>query len=324
MTVKGADLSHWNVFPKLTGFDFVILKATQSSTFLDPTLADRRTAVRKANKVLGLYMFVVPSLRPDLQVEWFARHADVQPGDIVALDFEDDDNWERYSRLTLAVLARDTMNLLMQKFPDNRVVLYCNRDTWTTIVKPYSVPLGDGLWIASPQSAPPMPWTFWQYGQSGIDLNYGNFTDVDQLRQWAQKEDDMGSWNDELTVEAPSSRWREPGKPAYTETHSAAFILGDAYFYSSGAFWNTEQLKATNAAVLAAVAEGDLDADRIMERVDTTLRESVQAGIAQQVLPAIRDAVAAVLGDDKAEVADAIVRELIERLQAKGSPSPSA
>jgi hypothetical protein len=117
-------------------------------------------------------------------VSWFQTVAAIQPGDIVALDFENDGTWGQFSNQALAGMATQTMQLLLAAYPRNRVVLYCNLSTFNNIIVPYSVPLGDGLWIAEPSGTPIIDWMFWQYGQSGVDLDQGNFNSPHDLTVW--------------------------------------------------------------------------------------------------------------------------------------------
>lgn len=65
----------------------------------------------------------------------------------------------------------------------------------------------------------------------------------------------------------------------------------------------------------AAVADGDLDPDAVLARVDTAVRESTEQTITNVVLPALRAVLDDVFDDDNAEQAEAIVTELAERLR---------
>lgn len=186
MTVVGIDTSSWNMFPTSLGCDFVFNKATQGTTYVDPTYPSRHLVVRSNGKIFGAYHFMETGPTPAQQVSWFASHANIQPGDIVALDFEDDGSWGSMSATQVANIGVGIMAGFRAVYPNNRVVLYCNQSVYETIVVPYRVPLLDGLWIADYNTAPPiMPYVFWQYSSSGIDSDRGQFATAADLAYWA-------------------------------------------------------------------------------------------------------------------------------------------
>lgn len=185
MTTYGVDISSNNDMPSLDGLDFVWIKATEGATYADPPYGGRRTFAKQAGLVVGAYLFYRTESTPQSQVSQFFSYAAIQPGDLVALDFENDSTWGQYSAQALANMAITTMQLLSAAYPYNRVVLYCNQDTYRRIIVPYTVPTGDGVWIAEPSGTPSIDWVFWQYGQNVVDLDYGNFDSKARLVQWA-------------------------------------------------------------------------------------------------------------------------------------------
>lgn len=185
MTVEGIDISNNNPEQDYSRYDFVFLKATEGETYTDATYANRHAAVRSAGKIAGAYLFYRTASSPAAHVGQFHTVAAIQPGDIIALDFENDETWGQYSNQSLAGMATQTMNLLLSAYTQNRVVLYCNLSTYHNIIVPYNVPVGDGLWIAEPSGTPTNQWVFWQYAQSGVDLDRGNFDSADRLHVWA-------------------------------------------------------------------------------------------------------------------------------------------
>lgn len=191
MTVNGIDISNNNPDQDYSQYDFVFLKATEGETYQDATYSTRHAAVRNAGKVCGAYLFYRTASTPAKHVEWFHSVAAIQPGDIVALDFENDGTWGQYSHQALAGMATQTMQLLLAAYTQNRVVLYCNQDTYNNVIVPYNVGIGDGLWIAAPSNRPTMDWVFWQYGQSGVDLDQGSFDSFDKLHVWVYTKGQM-------------------------------------------------------------------------------------------------------------------------------------
>lgn len=84
----GCDLSHWNTVSDWDALnksvDFIILKVTEGTTYLDPTFNSRKDKI----KVLrGLYHF---SRYGNYQAEadWFLKNVDLKEGDFVCLDAE--------------------------------------------------------------------------------------------------------------------------------------------------------------------------------------------------------------------------------------------
>lgn len=78
------------------------------------------------------------------------------------------------------------------------------------------------------------------------------------------------------------------------------------------------EMRAGQAALAAAIAAEDLDAEALTVRLEAAAREAAAAGAAQAinttVLPALREVLSEALGDDNADQADAIVDRLAERL----------
>lgn len=187
MTVHGIDISHWNPsLVALPAYDFVFLKATQGKTYTDPTFVSRWAYMKEHGKIRGAYHFMSMKDSPDDQVTQFDWVVDIEPGDMIALDFETDQTWQQYANMDIAHMASNIMHQLRAQFPDNRVVLYCNKSDYARFVLPYAIPVMDGLWIAAPSGTANIPYVFWQHAQvNGVDLNQGNFDTVDDLREWA-------------------------------------------------------------------------------------------------------------------------------------------
>jgi GH25 family lysozyme M1 (1,4-beta-N-acetylmuramidase) len=97
----GADISHHqaNFSPteyKKAGEDFVILKATEHTSFIDPTFKARWAACKTANLPRACYHFArTMRSSADTQADFFiktVRAAGWNVHDVWALDFEDDEN----------------------------------------------------------------------------------------------------------------------------------------------------------------------------------------------------------------------------------------
>lgn len=187
MTVNGTDISHWNEHPIIEPYDFVILKCTQGDYQVDSAYHERVNLVRNNGRILGHYHFVDVGINVERQMRKFSDNVDSLPGDIIALDFEDEGHWRLYNKQHIANVGTECMNFLINTYQDCRVLLYCNRSTYTGIVTAFGVPLGDGLWIASPGVEPAWPWVLWQYGNGSVDYDRAIFTDVTAMKRWLHR-----------------------------------------------------------------------------------------------------------------------------------------
>lgn len=199
MTVKGIDIYRRNSVPSLTDVSFIFHKVTQGLFFIDDQYGTRHIKYGKQVPLWGGYHFYSALNPVDSQLNAFIGHANLLPGEVAILDFEDWNNeWSATTPHSLANDANHFMMELKRRLPHNRCLLYCNRWTYTNIIAKYGVSVGDGLWIASPDGTPTMPYLFWQTGAiNGIDMNIANFSTVDAMLRWAGKSvkgsgDEMG------------------------------------------------------------------------------------------------------------------------------------
>jgi peptidoglycan hydrolase-like protein with peptidoglycan-binding domain len=182
MSLFGVDVSSYQPSDfDVSGLAFAFVKATESGSYVNPKYAAQLETARNAGLVVGHYHFAHPG-NVDAQAHHFISACDLQPGEIVAYDWEasgvsqaDRDAWIR---------------TVKDRFPATKVVLYCNRDFWRNIDTESGGP-ADGLWIADP-NAPAgrpnisFPWTFHQYSWTGgIDRNVARFASIGELRAWA-------------------------------------------------------------------------------------------------------------------------------------------
>lgn len=189
MTVYGMDLSHFNTLPdNWASQDFVFTKCTQGLGFVDPTYASRHTLLHDANIVFGAYHFMSTNSDGTNQAHYFLNNANLQHGDIAALDFENDGTWGYTPKSTVVQVALDFLQTVRLVSPTTRILLYCNDSTYTDYVVAYHMPLMDGLWAADYHLTPPNePWLLWQYKNTPYDYDQAAiFPDAAALRAWAQ------------------------------------------------------------------------------------------------------------------------------------------
>jgi len=183
MTVNGIDVASFQSSTySTTGLAFVMVKATEGTSYVNPKHAAQVAHARAAGLVVGHYHFARPGSLT-AQAKYFLKHAAAKAGDILAFDWEDTgvsgtdkDNWIKHVQASAA---------------GHRVVLYCNRDFWLN--RDHTSFAGDGLWIADPDASAGHPrvdhaWTFHQYSSSGgLDRDLGNFASKAALGTWAAK-----------------------------------------------------------------------------------------------------------------------------------------
>jgi lysozyme len=105
MSTRGIDISHWNPVTnwssiRKAGYEFCFLKATQGTTYLDPTYKERKDKVRSSGMLLGAYHFADATV-PVKEADWFLKNVgELKKGEIVVLDYEtyklsDPADWSR-------------------------------------------------------------------------------------------------------------------------------------------------------------------------------------------------------------------------------------
>lgn len=164
------------------GLSFAFIKATEGRSYVNSRLAAQTKTARDAGLVTGFYHFLWPG-NLTAQAEYFLSHAPDRPGDILAVDWEVTGDGTHASNAEKDTFIRKLRALR----PDNRVVLYTNRDYWLNIdTTSYA---GDGLWIADYVSAGKprikAKWLFHQYTSEPHDKNVANFDSKADLKEWA-------------------------------------------------------------------------------------------------------------------------------------------
>lgn len=275
MTVYGGDFSHHNASVP-DGLDFYLFKCTEGDDYADPSYAGN---MDNTHAVKGAYHFFRMGADAGRQVQWFVDHARIQPGDIVALDFEDVsyDAWSNYSHSAIMRKAQDIMTALGAAYPNNRILLYCNRSTWQSYVQS-GLSTGDGLWIADPSQRPDYTgnFLFWQFTDKPYDRDLSDvFADADALRAWAnggahQFDPNTVAVIPPVSLEDDTMVYLEPGTNMHDDVIVAGkerFILGTGYgdhaTVHSIDFWGSNESgwNATKVGVGGHVGEFALNPD---------------------------------------------------------------
>lgn len=169
------DLSHWQPDPidwdvlKACGTVGVILKATQGTTYVDPTWIERAQAAIAAGLKVATYHFLVPGGITDQMAFYIAEQDKVMPpGSRVCLDHEDPD-------VSLDDLE-DAVYWLVTNRPDLQITVYSGHVIKDQLIDCDADFLGEytSLWIAHYASTPTWPehvwsdWSLWQFSDQVI------------------------------------------------------------------------------------------------------------------------------------------------------------
>lgn len=194
MSMKGIDISHWQQGINLTSVtcDFVIIKATQGSKYVDPCFQKFCAQAMSLGKKIGLYHYY-GSGEPEAQAEHFLQTVRSYIGKaVLVLDWEVDQNPDFKKGPALPkrfldyVLAKTGVHPLIYMSKS-----VCREYNWTEVVK------GNyGLWMAQYANKKPTgyqdkPWTdqkglgafngyaIHQYSSAGRLPGYGGSLDLD-------------------------------------------------------------------------------------------------------------------------------------------------
>ncbi|MEV0471001.1 GH25 family lysozyme [Streptomyces prunicolor] len=185
MTIRGIDVSNYQTSSYSTsGYDFVIVKASEGVSYVNPKHAAQVDRARKAGLVVGHYHFVRDGSMK-AQVDYFLKHAEAQKDEILALDWEDPK--------VSSVEKDEFLKYLKSKAGDRKVILYCNVDYWKN--RDTSSYAADGLWIAQYNGKPGKPsieadWLIHQYTSTPepgvhLDVNVADFENRAAMAKWA-------------------------------------------------------------------------------------------------------------------------------------------
>lgn len=202
--IKGVDVSNYQTSTfSLSGLDFVMVKATESTNYVNPKMAAQAAHARAGGLVVGFYHFARPGAMK-AQAAYFVSKAASLAGDLLFLDWED---------AGISSAQKDTFIAEVKRLrgSDHRVGLYCNQNFWLNREKGGKA--GDALWIADYVSAGKpritAKWLFHQYTDSPLDTNVANFASRAALKSWAT-----------VKTTTPPVKPVEPVKPATPVEHT--------------------------------------------------------------------------------------------------------
>ena len=204
---EGIDISHWQGTINWTkvaasGKRFAYMKATESTSYVDPTYVSNRQQAQAAGLFVGAYHFGQPSTTAgdaSAEADHFVDTAVPAVGDLLpVLDLERTGN---LSQAALTAWVKEYLERVYQRTAV-RAVIYCSPNFWRTYLGDTTWFAANGydiLWVAhwTAAPAPSVPggawgghgWTFWQYTSDGtvpgisgrVDLNRYNGTDFTRV-----------------------------------------------------------------------------------------------------------------------------------------------
>ena len=214
-TVPGIDVSYWNAgidWPKVraTGQRFVFVKATESSSYRDPTFDDNWFGAKSAGLLRGAYHFFRCNVDAKRQADSFIDYVKSfrDDGELPpVLDIETHDGQRRDKILPAAKTWLDRVEAAFGRKPIIYSGKYFLQDYFSeTGGGPPAWAKDHALWLAQypdqyvPGMEPFLPrgwfrWTFWQYSEKGrvngihanVDLNLFNGT-LEELYKFAEAE----------------------------------------------------------------------------------------------------------------------------------------
>ncbi|WP_421897034.1 glycoside hydrolase family 25 protein [Marinoscillum sp.] len=170
----GCDLSHWDGNVdwhelKDSKVEFVFIKATQGSNYVDPMFEENWETSKNYGFIRGAYHFYQPGEDPKVQAAHFLSVVKHEKGDIVpVLDIEIS-HGEHPDELTknISIWIR-TVKSAIGRYP----IIYTDRAFWNKAIgQDFSY---CPLWLAEWEDAhaPYLPngwkdWAFWQFSESG-------------------------------------------------------------------------------------------------------------------------------------------------------------
>jgi len=190
-TLEGVDVSHWDGSIDWSavagsGVSFAFLKATENTSYVDPTLDTNWAGIQQQGLVGGAYHFFHADTDPIAQADHFLQAISGLSGNVLPiLDLETDNGQSEGEIAAAAIQWLDYVAMQTGKTP----ILY----TSSAFLSDFSGFGPDTLWVANwGVNCPNVPdawstWVFWQYTDSGsvpgidvdVDLNRFNGTKAD-------------------------------------------------------------------------------------------------------------------------------------------------
>ena len=204
--LNGIDVSRWQgdidfVAVRESGMQFVFIKATEGSTYVDPRFAENWKKANAAGLHVGVYHYFrasssVPADQKDNIGKTLHSVAFDPAVHVLAIDIET----ARNTAATPSQMADNAFELLQLLEEDGVLggqlpLIYCDNNTWRYYLDAQRHDFSRyGLWIANWNvDAPTLPdtwqqagkdWCVWQYSSKGRVAGIEGDVDLDQSRLW--------------------------------------------------------------------------------------------------------------------------------------------
>ena len=199
MTMQGIDISNWQAGLTVQGLDkacrFVIVKATQGSSYVSPTFSAQAQAVLGDGRLLGLYHYVDGGGDAGAEAAHFASAVAPYLGRaVLAIDWEAGSNRRWGDTWYLHDVCREVIART-----GRTPLLYCSASALPA-VRPVADGLGMRLWVAQYASSQPTGWQEhpWREGSYGCAVR--QYTSAGRVTGYAGRLDldiaymDAGEW----------------------------------------------------------------------------------------------------------------------------------
>lgn len=267
MTVRGLDVSSYQEeHYGLRGADFVFVKATEGTSYINPKQWRQASWARASGAVVGWYHFLRPG-NMRAQATYFVEKCGSIPGDPLWADWED-------AGVSCADKDEFLREVIRLRGDTHRVGLYCNTNFW--LHHDTTSYAADALWIAQYNGRPGRPsiqarWLFHQYTSDPIDTSVGRFADRAALRRWAEGDDhdddqEAKTMTLDLTQNVPVPQW---AKDLYSDDEALQngvwlqTALGSGYAHSRRA----HDAAAANARALKVLAAKGGARDALLQQL---------------------------------------------------------
>ncbi|HJZ59519.1 MAG TPA: glycoside hydrolase family 25 protein [Gemmataceae bacterium] len=198
--IQGIDISHWQgsinwTSVKNSGKRFAFCKATEGTTYTDPTFATNWAAMKSVGLIRGAYHFAHPGSDPITQADRFINTVHPTSGDLqMMLDLEvtDGKTPSQVRSWTVSFINR------IQSRTGRPGIIYTGFYFWRDRAgngSNLNCPLFLAAYVSNPSAYVPAAWpfyTFWQYTSSGTcpgvsgnvdrDAFNGSLTGLNNLR----------------------------------------------------------------------------------------------------------------------------------------------
>ncbi|MEU4656775.1 glycoside hydrolase family 25 protein [Streptomyces sp. NPDC023723] len=283
MTITGIDVSNYqSATYSLTGHDFVVVKATEGVSYVNPKHAAQVKRARDNGRVVGHYHYLNGNSSMAAQMNYFLAEAGARAGEFLAVDWEE---------AGVSGAEKDqALKYLIGKAGGRKVLLYCSQSYWTT--RDTTSYAGDGLWVAQYNGRPGRPsiqadWLIHQYTSSPLDTNVAQFASRAAMAAWAAgEEEDVALTDADIKEIAETTAKKVLQIDGVIANPNSATAKSNPYISAATALRNIEIVtRRSEIAINALQATVEKLAGLLGENVDT-------ATVVAAVQDAVQDAVA--------------------------------